>query len=171
MKILKKIKDSYFKSLKGEENFWVVLLGWGLFSFCLFLSFINYSPYLIKGFNEYFIYITGGESGALKGISHLLFFSLIAYILLFSIVYPMLLGVVLTRFYLGCNFRLLKILLVSALLLSCSLVYSISILLLLVVIVDSYQVYFYLSFFISISLIILTCHRFFTKISKLNNKA
>jgi len=42
-KILQVIKSSYFKSLKGEENFWVVLLGWGVgvyglsifFSFCL----------------------------------------------------------------------------------------------------------------------------------------
>jgi len=29
-KIFGAIKNSYFKSLRGEENFWVVLFGWGI---------------------------------------------------------------------------------------------------------------------------------------------
>ena len=39
--IFKEIKTSYFKSLRGEENFWVVLFGWGIgiYAITVFISF------------------------------------------------------------------------------------------------------------------------------------
>ena len=42
--ILQKIKTSFFKSLKGKENFWIVLFGWGMPIYIIVLSFILPTP-------------------------------------------------------------------------------------------------------------------------------
>lgn len=34
-RIFDSIRNSYFRSLRGEENFWVVLFGWGVFFYTL----------------------------------------------------------------------------------------------------------------------------------------
>lgn len=48
-RIFRAIKSSYFKSLKGEENFWVVLLGWGVGVYVLSIS-IGFSVFPVLKF-------------------------------------------------------------------------------------------------------------------------
>lgn len=57
--MFKKIKNSYFKSLRGEENFWVVLLRWGILLFLtsITMGFLTafITEFLINAINNDFL--------------------------------------------------------------------------------------------------------------------
>ncbi len=85
-KVVIAIKNSYFRTLKGEENLAIVVLGWGVLLYVLsfLVGFLSiYQPFIYALKNE-------------NNINHLLFFILFA-----SFIFPLIgcLGIMLLIFY------------------------------------------------------------------------
>lgn len=55
--LFQKIKNSYFKSLKGDENFWVVLLGWGFGLHSIIMISCSSTAYFFKKIVEVHAYL------------------------------------------------------------------------------------------------------------------
>lgn len=87
------IKNSYFRSLKGEENFWIVLFGWGVLLYVGFFYIWSYTLnslyFLFKNAEflkeELFIFF-------LSFTFHLLSIFLFCFTAFFIIIYPLILN-------------------------------------------------------------------------------